>query len=110
MRPERWENLINDIKDKFEVEDFKKEHIDDMGGTDVERIIFKGPLGRMKLEFITRPLVLDKKTNYAKKRLGGETGIEYIYSLDEKTHKMVAYKWDEGDNEWIEMDARSFSS
>ncbi len=107
MRPEKWENLINDIKDKFEVEKYKKEHSDEMGGTDIEYIIFKNEVGRMKLEFTTRPLITDKKTNYAKKRMGGDTGIEYTYDPEEKTYKMKAYKWDEYDNEWIEMDAKN---
>lgn len=109
MRPDKWDDLLNDIKDKFEVFECEKEHIDDMGGTDIEYIIFKGPLGKMKLEFTTRPLVLDKKTNYSKKRLSGGTGIEYIYSPDEKTHKLTAYEWDEIDNDWVEMDAGNFS-
>ncbi len=109
MLPEKWDNLVNDIKDKFEVEEHEKKHLDEQGGTDIEAIIFKGPMGRVKLEFIIRPLVLDRKTSYSKKRLGGETGVEYIYSPDEKIHKMKAYKWDEIDNDWIEMDAKNFN-
>jgi len=109
MRPDKWEILIENVRDKFEIEDEGKEHLNEMGGTDIEYIIFKGPLGRMKLEFITRPLVLDKKTSYSKKRMGGDTGVEYIYSPEEKTYKLVAYKWDEGDDEWVEMDAGNFS-
>ncbi|MAF20079.1 MAG: hypothetical protein CMI55_00150 [Parcubacteria group bacterium] len=107
MFPEKWENLINDIKDRFEVEDSGKEHSDEHGGIDTEFIIFKGPLGKIKLEFITKPVVLDKKTTYSQ-RVGSETNIEYIYSPDEKTHRLVAYKWDELDDGWVEMDADSF--
>lgn len=108
MRPEKWENLIGDIKDKFEVEEHDKKHLDEQGGTDIESIIFKGPLGRMKLEFITKPVVLDKKTSYSQ-RIGSQVDIEYVYSEDEKTNRLVAYKWDEAQNEWIEIDADSFS-
>ncbi|MBU1255409.1 hypothetical protein KKE74_00485 [Patescibacteria group bacterium] len=108
MKPEKWENLIGDIKDKFEVEEHDKKHLDEQGGTDIESIIFKGPLGRMKLEFITKPVVLDKKTSYSQ-RIGSQVDIEYIYSEDEKTNRLMAYKWNEAQNEWIEIDADSFS-
>jgi len=108
MKPEKWENLIGDIKDKFEVEEHDKKHLDEQGGTDIESIIFKGPLGRMKLEFITKPVVLDKKTSYSQ-RIGSQVDIQYIYSEDEKTNRLVAYKWDEIQNEWVEIDADSFN-
>jgi len=108
MKPEKWENLIGDIKDKFEVEEHDKKHLDEQGGTDIESIIFKGPLGRMKLEFITKPVVLDKKTSYSQ-RIGSQVDIQYIYSEDEKTNRLVAYKWDEAQNEWVEINADNFS-
>ena len=106
MRPEKWEKLVADIEVNFKIEEHKKKYLDDMGGTDIDYIIFEGPLGKMKLEFVVRPLVLDKKTNYAKKRMGGETGIEYIYSPDEKTYKLNAYKWD--GVSWVEIEAGNF--
>lgn len=108
MLPEKWENLVGDIKDKFKVEDFGKEHSDNQGGTDTEYIIFDSPLGRVKLEFITKPVVLDKKTIYSQ-RIGSESNVEYVYSEDEKTNRLIAYKWDENQNEWTEIDADSFN-
>lgn len=108
MLPEKWENLVDDIKDKFEVEKQDKEHLDDQGGTDIEFIIFKSPLGRIKLEFITKPVVLDKKTFYSQ-RIGSETKVEYVYSEDEKSYKLIAHKWDEDQNDWAEIDVESFT-
>jgi hypothetical protein len=105
MRPEKWQNLIDDIKDKFKVEKEGREHLDEQGGTDIEFIIFKGPLGRMKLEFITKPVVLDKKTVYSR-RIGSQTNVEYVYSQDEKTHRLTAYKWDESQADWVEIDEK----
>lgn len=107
MQPEKWENLIDDIKKKFEVEKQGKEHLDEQGGTDIEFIIFKGPLGRMKLEFITKPLVLDKKTVYSR-RIGSGTNVEYVYSQDEKTHRLAAYKWNESQDDWLKIEAGGF--
>jgi len=107
MTPEKWENLISDIKDKFEVEDEGRQHLEEHGGTDIEFIIFKNPLGRIKLEFVTKPLVLEKKTYYSQ-RIGSKTAVEYIYSPDEKTYKLLAYKWDENQQDWVEIDAENF--
>ncbi len=107
MHPEKWKNVIGNIKDNFEVEEHDSHHLDEEGGKTIEYIIFTGPLGRMKLEYISRPIVLDKKTTYSR-RIGSETKVEYVYSEDEKSHRMVAYKWNEDRDDWAEMDARAF--
>ncbi|OPL12054.1 MAG: hypothetical protein AVO34_02260 [Firmicutes bacterium ML8_F2] len=107
MLPEKWENLVGDIKDNFEVREHQKEHSDEQGGTDTETIVFKGPLGKTKLEFITRPVVLDKKTIYSG-RIGSETKVEYIYSQDEKSYKLNAYKWSEAEDSWAEINTEGF--
>ncbi len=98
---------MGNIKDNFKVEEADQLHLEDEGGTDVEYIIFNGPLGRMKLEFISKPAVLDRKTKYSR-RLSAETVVEYVYSPDEKTHRLKAYQWDEGLGDWLEMEAKKF--
>lgn len=107
MSPEKWQKIVGNIKDNFKVEADGKEHFEDQGGFDVEYIVFNGPLGRMKLEYTIRPVIIDRKTKYSN-RLGAETVIEYIYSPDEKSHKLKAYKWDEAVNDWLEMEAKKF--
>ena len=107
MFPDKWQQIVGNIKDSFKVEEYEKAHLDEAGGIDLEYIIFQGPLGRMKLEFITKPVVLDKKTKYSN-RLGAETVVEYVYSQEEKTHKLKAYKWDEATGDWLEMEAKKF--
>jgi len=107
MHPEKWQTTIGNIKDNFEVEEHDNYHLDEEGGKDIEYIIFRGPLGRMKLEYVTKPVILDKKTTYSR-RIGSETAVEYVYSEDEKTNKLVAYRWDEARDEWEEMDAKNF--
>ena len=108
MTEEKWENVKGQIKDKFKVEDEGSEHSDERGGVDTEFIVFTGPLGRMKLEFITKPVVLDKKTTYSN-RIGSETKVNYIYSESEKTSRLIAYKWEDGQEEWVEIEAEMFS-
>lgn len=107
MTKEKWQTILGNIKDNFEVEDEGGEHVDDEGGVDIEFIIFKGPLGRMRLEFVSRPAIVDKKTTYSK-RIGSETKVDYIYSDTEKAEILTAYKWDEGIEEWVEMEAGMF--
>lgn len=107
MNEGKWKDITGKIKDNFKVEDEGKEYSDENGGVDIEYIIFAGPLGRMKLEFISRPVVLDKKTVYSR-RIGSETKVEYVYSRDEKSHKLKAYKWDGDENVWVEMEAKNY--
>jgi hypothetical protein len=108
MTPEKWEKIKNNILDNFAVEDKGKTHIDEEGGIDIEYIVFAGPLGRMRLEYITKPVIINKKTTYSR-RIGSETAVEYVYSPDEKSTMLKAYKWEEGAEEWVEMEAGMFS-
>ncbi|MBD3247966.1 hypothetical protein GF382_01590 [Candidatus Falkowbacteria bacterium] len=108
MTSEKWKQILGNILDNFEVEEHEEEHIDEMGGIDLEYVIFKSPLGRVKLEYEEKPVVLDKKTTYSH-RAGSETSVEYVYSETEKSQRMKAYKWDEAGDEWEEMNAGGFS-
>ncbi|SRR6056297_1124950 len=108
MTQEKWQTIVGNIKDKFEVEENKTEHFEDQGGMDVEFIVFKSPLGKVKLEFISKPVVLDKKTNYSR-RIGSDVAVEYVYSEEEKTCSLNAYKWDETSEDWLKIDPSSFA-
>lgn len=108
MMPEKWKDVVAKIKDCFEVVDSGKIESEDEGGTIVEFIEFKSPVGLTRLEFIKKPVILDKQTNYSK-RIGSETSVKYIYSEDEFSHVMIAYKWDEEKGDWIEADEKLFS-
>lgn len=107
MLPGKWQEIVGKIKDNFKVEESGREHLEDDGGAEIEYLVFNGPLGRLKLEFISRPVILDKKTKYSK-RIGATTVIDYIYSPDEKSHKLKVYKWDEALNDWLEIDVKKF--
>lgn len=62
----------------------------------------------MRLEYVTKPVILDKKTSYSK-RIGSETQVEYVYSEDEKTNQLIAYRWDDGQDDWVEIEAEKFN-
>ncbi len=107
MTLEKWQEIIGKIKDKFIVEKHEMIKSDEAGGEDIEAIVFPGPLGRMKLEFISKPIVLDKKTTYSK-RIGSQTTVEYVYG-QEKINKLRVYRWDEGQDDWLEMEAKNLN-
>lgn len=111
MNDEKWGDVVNLIEQKFEVLDKTKEENpigDDFGeekATEkIETIIFNGSLGKIKVERTTRPIILDKKSHYTK-RMGTSAQTEIIYSKDEFSHKFKAYKWDDIDNDWVEIEA-----
>jgi len=102
---EKWFDILSIIKDKFDVEEENKRELSEEEGRGVvEWIVFRGPLGKIKLERLTKPVILDKKTTYSR-RVGSETKVEYIYSDTEVSQKLKAYKWDEASQEWIEIEA-----
>ena len=73
-----------------------------------ETLEFDGLLGRMKIELITRPIVVEKKTNFSR-RAGSDVAVTYIYSDKEETTKFQVYKLDEDNDSWIEVEESMFS-
>ncbi len=104
MTKEKWTSIVGNVLDNFQVLEHEKEFFDEEGGIDVEYLIFNGPLGKMRLEFIEKPIVLGKKTNYSN-RIGSETGVEYVYSDTEKSSRLEVYKWSEENDDWLEVEA-----
>lgn len=108
MNDEKWLDLLDMIDEKFGVEKKDKESFtfaDDVGheyeGT-VDSIYFNAPFGKIKIERVSKPLVVDKKLHY-NRTAGTGAKIEYKMSDTEKTHKTTAYKLNEG-GEWEELD------
>jgi hypothetical protein len=109
MTKEKWTSVLGNILDNFQILEHEKEFIDEDGGVNVEYIVFISPLGKVKLEFIEKPVVIGKKTNYSN-RIGSETAVQYLYSDSEKSTHLEAYRWDESSDEWLEMEAKKFSN
>ena len=116
MYYDKWQDIIAMVEEKFGIID-KSEASEEIGkdinSKDVfeknEIVVFEGPLGKIKLELITRPIVLEKKTNFSR-RIGGDVGVEYIYSDSEKVSKFKAFKWSDDQNDWTEISADMFTS
>lgn len=109
MDQEKWENLIMIAKEKFGLQEVKKES-NELGVwedgakimEDKEIIEFDSPMGKIKLERTTKPKVIDKKAIYSR-RIGGSANIEYIYSKEETTCQFKAFKWNQDQNLWQEI-------
>lgn len=107
MNDERWDSLVDKIENQFGIESYKK--LDLYRETDegerlnhgyTEILIFNGMQGKMKLERISKPLVLDKKVHYSGRK--SESRVEYVYSEKDYMNKVIAYLWK--NNEWKEID------
>jgi hypothetical protein len=107
MQKERWLDLVGSIKEKFHVEEHEFYQDPLGGGIEGEYIVFISPMGRVKLDYASKPVVLDKKTLYSN-RAGQETKVEYVYSPTEKSSKMSAFLWSDDEDEWVEIDAKKF--
>jgi hypothetical protein len=101
MNDDKWEELVTRIERKLKVLD-KKVATADEGRTRIETLIFQGPEGRMKLERVSKPLVVDKKMHYSR-RIGSQPSVEYVYSPTDKVHRVQLFKWSESDGAWEEM-------
>ena len=115
MNQERWDNIISMVEEKFppaelseeSIEIGEDEHNEPVKGK-IERLEFTGPLGKMKLERTTKPRVIDKQTLHSN-RAGSDVRVNYIYSKDETSQFMKAYKWNKDEEEWEEIDAGAFA-
>ena len=108
MTEERWEQIKETTKKNFEVlENTITDLPEDQGGGTKEALIFNGPLGKIKLEFVIKPLVIGKKTHYSK-RMGTSAKVDYIISETEKVNTFFAFKWDEASENWLEIDSAAF--
>jgi len=113
MDTDRWEQIKENIKSKFQVleegtEDLTVPTADgDVISGKVQFLVANTPFGKIKLAFESRPVVLDKKTIYSH-RAGQAARNEYEFSQTEFSHKVKAYKWDDDNEEWKEIDATAF--
>lgn len=115
MQDDKWEALKEELKRKFAVED---EHIEDLtvSTTDgevisgkAEVLIFESPIGKIKLVRESRPVVLGKKEFYSHQQ-GRAARVEYQFSDTEFSYKIRAFKFDDYNDDWKEIDAKNFSN
>lgn len=101
MTDDKWEQVKDMIEDKFgDVKIEKKQGEDGIG--EVERVFFKGPMGKMKLERVVRPRLVGKKT-LTSRRIGADVKEEKVYDENDLVSFIKAYKVGD-DNDWAEIE------
>ena len=115
MHDAKWENLIFMIEEKFGISSRKKEEIEVAKTSqnipifgEKESIEFTTPRGKMKLERIAKPKIIDKKV-LSTKRIGGKVAVDYVYSEEEKTYEVKLYRFDEKENNWQEVNLEAIT-
>lgn len=103
-----WDDLIYRLEgsnQKIDIKHRKETQVDDIGTeivSEIDYIEFPMQGNDFKVEKITRPLVLDKKSHYSH-TAGQKTSVEYVLSPDETTVTVKAYRLDPEADEWIEL-------
>lgn len=104
MNDRAWEELIDKIDELYAVDQMGKreEKLDDDQKLkrSIESIEFERDNVKYKVERITSPAILEKKTYYH--RVGGANRIENIYDPVETTKKVMFFKA-QTDGSWNEI-------
>ena len=103
MTKERWQEIKVKIKNNFSVE---AEYIEDLEPGEAEVLEFDGPQGKMKVRFVTKPKMLDKKTMYSN-RPGADIKVDYVYSEDEFVSYLEVFVWSEPQDDWQKLEGDS---
>jgi hypothetical protein len=114
MDIDKWEQVKENIRRNFKIVEETTEELTVQtqdgevvnGKADV--VVLETPMGKIKVAYESRPVVLDKKF-ISSHRQGQAARTEYVFSETEFSHKLKAYKWDDNNEEWNEIDASNFA-
>lgn len=107
MTLERWQQIKGMILDNFSILEQKQEILESSGGEQVEILEFIGSLGKMRIEFWTRPAIIGKNVS-GSRRIGSYHQVKYLYSETEKINVLILYKWDDNQSDWVEVDLQNY--
>jgi hypothetical protein len=137
MNESRWQEVLDLVTAKFNIVERRKEPLDGQalagqalagqalagqalagqalagqalaGQGEKEIVIFEHPtLGKIKLEFSKRPKVLEKIIHFHRKKVDAQT--EYVFSPDEFSFSLAAFRFNKGDQEWQEISGEELLS
>lgn len=108
MRAELWGDILDKLEDQYgtlDVQNLSETREDDTGQklvSEIQRVEFETAMGKMRVELVTAPMILDKKTHYTH-TAGASANVEFVLSETEKTQKIRAFKYNEDMEEWNEI-------
>ena len=100
MQDDKWFDVLDRIKEQFELQMQETEDHPDIERGKIETVIFQSPIGRIKMVRTTTPRVLNKKTLYSA-RAGSDMNVQYEYSDTEYVHDLKIFKWDDMRDDWV---------
>ncbi|MFA6526603.1 MAG: hypothetical protein WCT26_04305 [Candidatus Buchananbacteria bacterium] len=106
MTPDKWQEIKNKLQGAFKDVEISQEELAEPDRGSIEILEFIGPMGRMRLEYTTKPLIIDKQVS-GSRRIGSHHEVKYIFSDTEISHIFKAYKWDEEQDDWVEFDLKN---
>lgn len=107
MQPERWREIREMILEKFDILEEGVNTHDDPPER-VEYVVFEGPQGQMKVEFVTQPKKTGRRV-FASARIGSLAHEQILYSSDEFTHYVSVFTWDDDMDDWKEIRGEMFT-
>jgi len=112
MNAELWGDILDRLEDQYgslPIQELSETREDDTGQkltSVIKRVEFETAQGKMRLELVTAPMILDKKTHYTHTS-GARANVEYVLSETEKTERIRAYRYDDDTDDWIEINTSS---
>ena len=101
MTDAKWAEVLDQVSEKFDVEDHGKYELEDVPEGMVEYIEFESPMGKVRLERTTTPRVESTKATGGSK-YGAGSYVEKVYSDTDVVHTFSAFR--EVDGEWQKFD------
>lgn len=106
MKLESWISVKGRILDTFADAQVTTAELEAPQRGQAETIVFTSPAGRMMLERITRPVIVNTIT-HGGRRAGSEHSVDYVYDESQTTDQVKLYRWQDGD--WQEMDINALN-
>lgn len=99
MTDERWEQIIDLIKQNYQIKEIDKGYLPEIENATYEFVVFECPLGKFKITRKKRHRVIDRKTHFSN-RIGSDVKVDYVYSMNEFIDNLEVLKWDEMVQDW----------
>ncbi len=113
MQDRVWNDLLDRLEMKHgevDVQKRQESRSDDLGNelvSDIDYVDFEMEGNEFRVEKVTTPMILDKKTHYSHGS-GNHTTVEYVLSDTETTTKIRVFKKDGDEWEEVKTDNLSF--
>lgn len=104
MTDDKWHDALDRIQERFTIYEHGEEALPEYPNGKREFIVFQSPIGKVRLERITKPRTVGERA-VTSRRIGGTTKVESMYDLHDLVHFVNAARWDETAGAWREVDA-----